>query len=176
MPMNTGSKIAIQEVVRGLVDGRRGAALRRSVAQSWEQRLTLTVLPDDLPDGRNAVTLSSRRDRFGIPRNRIRFMGPTRYQRRAIRHLLEDLPHRLAPLGVRSIDFRYTPVGGHSLGSLRMGADGGAVVDSSLRHHRLPNLFVSGGAVFPTVSPAHPTLTIAALAIRLGKQLTRESP
>jgi choline dehydrogenase-like flavoprotein len=52
-----------------------------------------------------------------------------------------------------------------------MGTDGNAVVDRDGRHRRYDNLFVSGGAVFPSMSPAHPTLTIAALALRLGASL-----
>jgi hypothetical protein len=43
------------------------------------------------------------------------------------------------------------------------------------RHRRYENLFVSGGAVFPSMSPSHPTLTIVALAIRLGRSLAREA-
>jgi len=47
------------------------------------------------------------------------------------------------------------------------------VVDPDQRHHRVENLYVSGGSSFPTYSAAHPTLTIAALAIRLGRHLSR---
>jgi choline dehydrogenase-like flavoprotein len=49
------------------------------------------------------------------------------------------------------------------------------VVDPQLRHRRLDNLFVCGGAVFPTYGATHPTLTIAALAIRLGRMLAASS-
>jgi choline dehydrogenase-like flavoprotein len=52
-----------------------------------------------------------------------------------------------------------------------MGPPGEAVVDRDLRHHQVENLFVAGGSAFPTYSPAHPTLTISALAIRLGDHL-----
>jgi choline dehydrogenase-like flavoprotein len=55
-----------------------------------------------------------------------------------------------------------------------MGEGSDGVVDSDLRHRSRENLYVSGGAVFPTASPTHPTLTIAALAIRLGRTLAAE--
>ena len=45
------------------------------------------------------------------------------------------------------------------------------VVDADLRHHELSNLRIVGGSAFPTYSAHHPTLTICALAIRLGRAL-----
>ncbi len=60
----------------------------------------------------------------------------------------------------------------HHMGSCRMStsaADG--VVDETLRVHGTDNLYVCGSAVFPSGGAANPTLTIAALAHRLGKRL-----
>ena len=48
-------------------------------------------------------------------------------------------------------------------------ADG--CVDRDLRYHGLDNLFVAAGSVFPSCSSANPTLTIAALALRLADHL-----
>ncbi|MFL5884181.1 MAG: GMC oxidoreductase [Thermoleophilaceae bacterium] len=171
-PRNTGAPLPVETIVRGLVDGRRGRALRDEVVDEWERTLRLVVAPDELPSAANRVTLSPRRDSFGLPLNRIHVSEPSDYQQRAIRHVLDDLPRRLAPLGVREVQPTY-PIGAgsHLLGTLRMGTDDGAVVDSGSRHRRYENLFVAGGAVFPSMSPAHPTLTIAALAIRLGESL-----
>ena len=53
------------------------------------------------------------------------------------------------------------------------GRDG--VVDADLRHHRFENLFVVGGSAFPSYSAHHPTLTICALALRLGRDLVAGS-
>jgi choline dehydrogenase-like flavoprotein len=50
------------------------------------------------------------------------------------------------------------------------------VVNGNLRHHRISNLYVVGGSAFPTYGAHHPTLTIAALAIRLGRHLAAEAP
>jgi len=44
-------------------------------------------------------------------------------------------------------------------------------VDADQRHLDVENLWVAGGSSFPAYSSAHPTLTIAALAIRLSDQL-----
>lgn len=55
-----------------------------------------------------------------------------------------------------------------------MGAGDDAVVGPDMRHLEIENLFVAGGSAFPTYSAAHPTLTIAALALRLGDLLAGE--
>ena len=64
----------------------------------------------------------------------------------------------------------------HHLGGLRMATrpeDG--VVDADCRVHGTDNLFVAGSAVFPSGGYANPTLTVIALALRLGNWL-REAP
>jgi choline dehydrogenase-like flavoprotein len=45
------------------------------------------------------------------------------------------------------------------------------VVDRNCRVHGVSNLFVAGGSVFPTAGALQPSLTIAALALRLGEHL-----
>lgn len=63
----------------------------------------------------------------------------------------------------------------HHIGTTRMAArpeDG--VVDPDCRVHGVRNLFVAGSSVFPTGGSANPTLTIVALAARLGARLRRE--
>ena len=64
------------------------------------------------------------------------------------------------------------PTAFHWLGTTRMStspADG--CVDSTLRYHDLENLYVLSTSVFPSASSANPTLTLAALALRLGDHL-----
>lgn len=64
----------------------------------------------------------------------------------------------------------------HHLGTCRMGKDpDSSVVDENLRVHYLKNLFICGSSVFPTGGAAQPTLTIAALAIRLSDHLANSS-
>lgn len=64
------------------------------------------------------------------------------------------------------------PVGGHHIGTARMGAnEHDGVVDSNLAVFGISNLYVASSAVFPTGGHANPTLSIVALAIRLGRHL-----
>jgi len=71
---------------------------------------------------------------------------------------------------------RYGAYGGHHLGTARMGSDPHcSVVDRDCRIHGLRNLYVAGGAVFPTSSQANPTLTIVALSLRLAGLLAQNA-
>jgi choline dehydrogenase-like flavoprotein len=49
-----------------------------------------------------------------------------------------------------------------------------SVVDPELRAHQHKNLFVAGSAVFPTGGTANPTLTIAALSLRLAGAIAKQ--
>ena len=58
------------------------------------------------------------------------------------------------------------------MGTVRMGIDPqSSVVDADLRSHDHPNLWMVGSGVFPTGGTANPTLTIAALSLRLAAKL-----
>lgn len=60
----------------------------------------------------------------------------------------------------------------HPAGSCAMGHDARTgVVDSDLKTFGTSNLYVAGAAAFPTAGTANPTLTIVALALRLGDHL-----
>lgn len=67
-------------------------------------------------------------------------------------------------------------VGGwHHLGTTRMSQNPqSGVVDSTLKVHDVNNLSVLSSSVFPTGGYANPTLTIIALAYRLGDRLQNE--
>ena len=55
------------------------------------------------------------------------------------------------------------------MGTCRMGEDPqSSVVDRDLKVHGIDNLYVAGSGVFPTFGAIGPTLTIAALALRLA--------
>ena len=66
------------------------------------------------------------------------------------------------------------PSGGtaHHIGTTRMADDpAGGVVDRNGRVHGVGNVFLAGSSIFPSGGFANPTLTIVALAIRLGDHL-----
>jgi choline dehydrogenase-like flavoprotein len=62
----------------------------------------------------------------------------------------------------------------HHLGTTRMSADPKTgVVDVNCRVHGVDNLYIAGSSVFPTAGHANPTLTIAAMSLRLADYLKR---
>jgi choline dehydrogenase-like flavoprotein len=168
--------IALAAAVAGaVVRGRGGADVRREAADRWRRTLPVDVLLEDVPRPERRVTLSNRRDSLGLPLSRIAYPAPGPYEEAGFAALRAGLFQRLRPLGVEAVDERPAPAGSHLLGTCRMGRGDGAVVDADLRHLGIENLYVLGGSAFPTYSPAHPTLTIAALAIRAGEQIAAET-
>ncbi len=170
IPFNPGSSLA-DLLTPGVVAGEDGEKLRPTALGAWNRRLPLDMLTEDVPQAGRRVTLAPSRDSFGLPLIRVAYPPPTRYERTGIERAVEGVRRRLAPLGVREVATEPGPRGGHILGTCRMGEGDEGVVDAEMRHLDLENLFVAGGSAFPTYSPVHPTLTIAALALRLGDTL-----
>jgi choline dehydrogenase-like flavoprotein len=82
------------------------------------------------------------------------------------------------PLGGGDLVPRRGGLGGvaHEVGTMRMGTDAASgyhdgVVDEKLQALGHPNLYVCDLSVFPSSPAANPTLTLAALAIRLARYL-----
>lgn len=174
-PYNPGAPLG-HLVAEGVENRQGGKQVRAEALAAWKRILPLDMLSEDKPQRGRRVELSPNRDPFGLPLNRTTYSPSSRYERDGIREVAQQLRQRLAPLGVRKIETRPGPRGGHLLGTCRMGSGEEGVVDSEMRHLDIENLFVAGGSAFPTYGPVHPTLTIAALALRLGEQLTSEAP
>jgi choline dehydrogenase-like flavoprotein len=169
-PYNPGIQL-VESVADGLLATRRGAALRREVANRWSRTVPLDVLLEDLPQRARRIELAPTRDALGLPRIRVHYGPCTAYEEDGWRAVRAELERRLAPLRPVHVEERRGPAGSHLLGTCRMTADGSGVVDRDLRHLDVENLWVAGGSAFPTYGSLHPTLTMAALAIRLGDQL-----
>lgn len=61
----------------------------------------------------------------------------------------------------------------HQCGTARLGDDPTrSVVDPTLKAHDLDNLYIADASVLPTSAAVNPSLTVAALALRLGQHLT----
>jgi choline dehydrogenase-like flavoprotein len=169
-PFNPGASLG-PLVTAGVEARSDGDKVRSEALAQWGCTLPLDVLTEDVPQVRRRVTLASNRDSFGLPLNSIAYPPATRYELAGIERVIQQVRQRLAPLGVREVEAAPGPRGGHLLGTCRMGSGEEAVVDAEMRHLDFENLFVAGGSAFPTYSPVHPTLTIAALALRLGDLL-----
>jgi choline dehydrogenase-like flavoprotein len=157
----------------------RKLAVRHGPARRWRMRAAFeTGFRYD-----NRVMLSDERDRLGRRRVRIEWqIGDTDIENMRRVTQLFDQAVRQAGVGHLERAFPDTPAawrqvleaGKHHMGTTRMHvASGDGVVDQNSRVHGTSNLFVTGSSVFPSGGYANPTLTIVALAARLGDHLKR---
>ena len=124
------------------------------------------------PNADSRVTLDDKqRDIFGDPAPHVRlaFSDIDRRTHQAARAITEKL---LDAAGIRQIEQLPLSFGSHQMGTCRMSEDPeSGVVDRNCRVHGTTNLYVAGSSVFPTSGAAQPTLTIAALSLRLADHL-----
>lgn len=141
--------------------------------------IALGVQAEQSPDPDSRVTLGSGTDDFGLPLPRLDWR-PAARDRDSIRRTIEllDAAMRSAGLGrlVGWLGDEEPPVvfngAFHHMGTTRMHPDPRhGVVDADGRVHGLANLYVAGSSIFPSVGCINPTLTIVALAVRLGDHL-----
>jgi glucose dehydrogenase len=164
--------ILMREIVaRGLkAAASTGDGFRSSFRTLWRSTLDLWFLVEPQPLATQTVTLD-RVEATGQPVPRIAVHYPTYFGacvERVLRYIRARVP-RAAVTHVGSI-----PTSFHWMGTTRMSTgprDG--CVDATLRYHDLENLYVLSTSVFPSASSANPTLTLAALALRLGDHLAR---
>ena len=134
------------------------------------------------PNLSSRVTLSDTLDRNGVPKLRVDWRL-TELDYRTVTTTLREMRNTLQRSNCGDIAFNdaeledvvrsnVKPVGGHHIGTARMSTDPRqGVVDPDGRLHGVQNVYVASSATFPTSSQANPTLTIVAMALRLGAHL-----
>lgn len=130
---------------------------------------------EEMPRRDNRVALHhTEKDRHGLPIPTVHVdEHPMNDRMRAHFHA------RAAALydAVGATEYRegVTVAAAHNMGTCRMSEDPKrGVVDRFGRSHRIGNLFVSDGSVFPTSGCENPTLTIVALAIRQARHIAEQ--
>jgi choline dehydrogenase-like flavoprotein len=122
------------------------------------------------------VTLSNEKTRWGLPKTSIVF-NRTPDEIANCESRVELLQRVIRAMGYRvTIAQVDRPGGHHATGTCRMAHDPkDGVTDPELRVHGTDNLYVCSNAVMPTGAAVNPTLTLVALAMRLGDHLIRRS-
>ena len=156
--------------------GFTGQRLKEHIAWRTERELTLGSTAETLPDPTNRIVPDeTRTDAIGIPRPRIHYRIDE-YAKAGL--ALAMRRHEAIFAALQSTQVETLPMvtsSGTILGTTRMGDDSRqSVVDRNLRAHDHPNLFIVGGMVFPTAGMHPPTLTIAALALRVARIIQRD--
>ena len=159
--------------------------------------LYLNVVLNAKPNPDSRVTLGPDRDALGMPRLQLNWQLSADDER-SMALLAQRVAGEITRLDygrVRLYAALQDPTGGwaragnlaghgiatdapemkiswHHIGTTRMAASpSDGVVDDNCRVHSTANLYVAGSSVFPTAGNANPTLTIVALALRLGDHL-----
>jgi choline dehydrogenase-like flavoprotein len=137
----------------------------------------IDVMAEQEPTASSRVRLARRRDRLGVPMTVLDWRLTT-LDWDSIRRTLEIFGNAVRAAGVGTVisSLQRNPpaVFGnwHHLGTTRMHRDPAhGVVDENCRVHEMANLYIAGGSVFPTGGYANPSLTIAALSLRLADHL-----
>lgn len=176
-PAHAGRHLA--NVVRDLPQIATLARQRLPGSDGGPAVLAVRPQAEQLPNPSSRVTLDDRRDRFGMPRAHLRWRL-SEADPRSIRRTQELLDRELRRAGVgrleRILGDEDPPAlfegNKHHMGTTRMDDDPRrGVVDGDGRVHGMGNLYIAGSSVFPTAGASNPTLTVAALALRLADHL-----
>lgn len=126
------------------------------------------------PSEANFLELGKERDSIGLPRTLIRHTL-TRQAESAVAQARTTCETILRRMGCTELSWNQAKLSSHLSGTCRMSASPEAgVVDENLKVHGTSNLHVCSSAVFPSIGAVNPTVTIVALAHRLGRHLGQE--
>ncbi len=175
----------LEQIYPGITNG---LDLMRAEGITPQTVATARVLCEQEPNLASRVSLVRTKDALGMPRIQLDWRI-TRDDRlsmlRSLRYFASQIAarghgrfrldiggyHDLDATDDADLEFAVN-TGSHHMGTARMSADPSAgVVDPDLKVHSLANLYVGGSAVFPTSGANPPTLTLVALALRLGDHL-----
>jgi choline dehydrogenase-like flavoprotein len=154
------------EAAAVLIETLNAPATVRPERGRWTDRMQVKLIAEEIPAAENTVTID------GADDIQLTWTGHSVYSRagltRAEAGLAEVLPFEIEDVVSRVVNTTEA----HIQGTHRMGADpASSVVDGVMALHGVSNLFALGSGAFPTCSPANPTLTLSALALRAGRSV-----
>jgi choline dehydrogenase-like flavoprotein len=148
--------------------------------------VSLYARAETAPNPESRISLSDSRDAFGLPRIKVNWQL-TPFDKYSLSESVRTVASELGRLDLGRLELADWVMPGnkswpqplwggcHHMGSTRMSEDAGlGVVDRNCRVHSVGNLYIAGSSVFPTSGYVQPTLTIVALALRLGAHLRQQ--
>ncbi|GAB4197886.1 MAG: GMC family oxidoreductase [Wenzhouxiangellaceae bacterium] len=157
--------------------------------KSGRRGVYAVIRAEQAPNPDSRILLSQERDIFGVPRCNLQWRFSD-IDKRSVRVTMQAFDRELQRLNLgrleiapwlldSSKEWEVDPlisshaIGGyHHMGSTRMAADPKqGVVDGDCKVHGIDNLHIAGSSVFTTSGWANPTLSLVALALRLGQHL-----
>lgn len=151
------------------------------ILNNKSNQFTFEIHSEQYPNPDSRLTLTDETDALGMRKIRIDWKYlPEDIE--SVRRSLKLFISEINGSGLATFEFndemleedltRFGAYGGHHIGTARMGNDpASSVVDVNCKVHTVDNLFIASAAVFTTSSQANPTLTIAALSLRLADHI-----
>lgn len=158
------------DIERMMVEG--GTEARIDHAVTGPSTITLSGFIEEFSTDDSRVSLAKGRTSFGVTRTSLAYAPLD--NKEAIQRHLTNMSRVLENAGARVVKKGlYEKRVDHTASTTRMSTDPAqGVVDADLRVHGTDNVYVCSTSVFPTISAVPPTLTLAAVALRLGDHLT----
>lgn len=174
---DSGVRGDLTDVLTG--DSWGDAALEKMREATPNRTVRLFASPEVLPRESNTVELDrSNTDNHGNPVPDVSYsIGSHGRETMAYcREIQRDILDELDATIVSESSLETPRVAAHKMGTTRMGTDPDtSVVTPDLRTHDLENLFIASSSVFVTGAAMNPTLTIAALALRLAEHIDSDA-
>jgi choline dehydrogenase-like flavoprotein len=151
-----------------LSTGLWGMDLRQQMTR-YNHMAGLKIVGEVEPSERNRVELATETDDYGLRIPKVTF-SYSQNDRKLIDHALNFMGRMLEAAGARNVWTENDTA--HLMGGCRMGftADD-SVTDGYGRTWDIPNLWICDGSLFPTGGGANPSLTIMAVACRIGDHI-----
>lgn len=141
----------------------------RHEAGRWRQIAKFKFVFEDLYEDSNQILSSGEPSKPKV--SHMTNSGYAEAGKQALESQIESL-FAMLPIEKIALDPNFQPTEAHILGATRMSKDKSeGVVDKHLLHHQYRNVAILGGSVFSTMSPANPSLTIAALSLWSAERL-----
>jgi choline dehydrogenase-like flavoprotein len=145
-----------------------GEALRTEMLK-YNHMAGLVPVAETEPRPQNRVELVDETDQYGLKIPRVVFSYSDN-DKRLQRHAVRFMRTMLEAAGGR--DLWTSDDTSHLMGTCRMGTDPAtSVVNADGRSWDVPNLWICDGSLFPTCGGVNPSLTIQALACRIGDRI-----
>jgi choline dehydrogenase-like flavoprotein len=137
--------------------------------QKYNHMAGLSPVAETEPRPQNRVELADETDQYGLRIPRVVFSYSDN-DRRLQAHSVRFMSQMLEAAGGR--DLSTSKDTSHLLGTCRMGDDRAtSVVNADGRSWDIANLWICDGSLFPTSGGVNPSLTIQALACRMGDRI-----
>ena len=155
-------------IAHALAQGEDPAAFRTRFRDVWRSSLDLWFIVEPQPNPGHTLSIERiEANGQAVPRIALRYPP---YFGDCVERVMKWIQSRLPHGTVKHLG--SIPTAFHWLGATRMSASASdGCVDPALRYHELDNLYILSTSVFPSASSANPTLTLGALALRLGDHL-----